>query len=234
MKTYENKNAAAVLKNVESMIADIENGMARNYYIYDICNELSIFDWWNDWLSKSQLKDMRKFLREAIKLGYNGYVCFKVGATGCANGMWAHKEESTTGYSPEGEFLYKSFTPSYNYWSVKREDGTYFPDSDHYDVLNTKKQLEDALAAGTIEPEVEEEVEEQIEETVEEEPVEATMGEYLFKLTYNDGQFHHHVVTAENDVKAYIEMLDWTKGFIHGPSSSTLQKVELIEACLVK
>ena len=27
MKTYENKNAAAVLKNVESMIVDIENGM---------------------------------------------------------------------------------------------------------------------------------------------------------------------------------------------------------------
>ena len=126
MKT---KNAQEVLKNVEAMITDLENqngrryGYRPSYRIADVCNELNIFDWWNENLSKSQLQDMKKFLKEAIKLGYTGYVCFKVGATGCANGMWAYKEESTTGYSPDGETLYKSFTPAYNEWSFKNADG---------------------------------------------------------------------------------------------------------------
>ena len=145
--TYTNKNAAMVLKNVEGMISDIENGMVRKYRIYDICDELSIFDWWNDYLSKSQLKDMRKFLREAVKLGYTGYVCFKVGASGCSNGRWAYKAESTNGYSPDGEALYKSFTPAYNYWSFSDSDSHWFPAGDaDYDSLKTIKDLETALA----------------------------------------------------------------------------------------
>lgn len=86
---------------------------------------------------------MRKLLKEAIKLGYTGYVCFKVGAAGCANGMWAYKEESTTGYAPDGECLYKSFTPSYCYWSVKTVSGEWLPEGDDdYDPIKTIKQLE--------------------------------------------------------------------------------------------
>lgn len=144
---YKTKNAAAVLKNVESMIIDIENGMTRRYYINDVCNELSIFDWWNDYLSKSQLKDMRKFLKEAIKLGYDGYVCFKVGASGCSNGMWAYKAESTDGYSPKNsEFLYKSFTPSYNYWSAMTADCEDIRDANGNGEFKTIKELEAVLA----------------------------------------------------------------------------------------
>lgn len=118
-----------------------------NYNISDVCETLSIFDWWNDTLSKSQLEDMRKFLREAIKLGYTGYVCFKVGATGCANGMWAYKKESEDGYSPDGEALYKSFTPAYNYWSVCKADGEWVPAHDEdFDSIKTIKQLEAVIA----------------------------------------------------------------------------------------
>ena len=139
-------NAKDILNAVESHITDIENGMVRRYKISDVYGELSIFDWWNEYLSKSQLEDMRKFLKEAIKLGYTGYVCFKVGATGCANGMWAHKEETTTGYSPDGECLYKSFTPAYNYWQVKDSKGNWLP-SEHstYDSIKTIKQLEELI-----------------------------------------------------------------------------------------
>lgn len=163
---YKTKNAAAVLKNVESMIIDIENGMVRKYRIYDICDELSIFDWWNDYLSKSQLKDMRKFLKEAIKLGYTGYVCFKVGATGCSNGMWAYKAESTTGHSPDGEALYKSFTPNYNYWQFSDADGNWFPAGDAaYDSLKTIKDLETALAAFLAQEEAEAEAEAEVIDT---------------------------------------------------------------------
>lgn len=120
----------------------------NRYKIADVYDDLSIFDWWNEYLSKSQLKDMRRFLKEAIKLGYTGYVCFKVGATGCANGMWAHKEETTDGYSPDGECLYKSFTPAYNYWSVKTASGKWVPDGDDkYDSIKTIKQLESLISA---------------------------------------------------------------------------------------
>ena len=133
-------NAEEVLEQVERLI---EQG--GRYRITNVFHILSIFDWWNDYLSQTQLKDMRKFLKEAIKLGYTGYVCFKVGATGCANGMWAHKKESETGYSPDGECLYKSFTPAYNYWQVKTEDERWIPEDNDYDSIKTIKQLEKML-----------------------------------------------------------------------------------------
>lgn len=146
-------NAQEVLRTVEVKIEEIETVKKLGYSIAyrtrlkikGVYSELSIFDWWNEYLSLSQLKDMRKFLKEAIKLGYTGYVCFKVGATGCANGMWAHKEESETGYSPDGECLYKSFTPAYNYWQVKTADGRWIPEDNDYDSIKSARQLEKFL-----------------------------------------------------------------------------------------
>ena len=142
-------NAKEILANVEAKMAELEampTWRNRKYLrISGVCNELSIFDWWNNNLSLTQLKDMRKFLKEAIKLGYTGYVCFKVGSTGCANGMWAHKEESTNGYSPDGDFIYKSFTPEYNYWSICK-DGEIYPCRDEFDKIKTIKQFETMIA----------------------------------------------------------------------------------------
>lgn len=137
-------NAEEILTVVEAKIKELENWYRGRLRIYNVCQELSIFDWWNEYLSVSQLKDMRKFLREAIKLGYTGYVCFKVGATGCANGMWAHKNETEDGYSPDGECLYKSFSPEYNYWQVKTAEGKWIP-NDKYDSIKTIKQLEELI-----------------------------------------------------------------------------------------
>lgn len=117
-----------IAENLGNLIAAQEafkaaHGYSRKLYVGDICEELSIFDWWNDYMSLSQLKQMQKFLETAEKLGYNGYVCFKVGAKYCSNGMWAHKEESTDGYSPNGECLYHSFVSGRNDWDVKTADG---------------------------------------------------------------------------------------------------------------
>ena len=92
---------------------------------------------------------MRTFLKEAIKLGYKGYVCFKVGASGCANGMWAYKAETTNGYSPDGDAIYRSFTPDYTYWSFCK-DGKWFPEDGEYDSLKTKKMLEQAISKSTF------------------------------------------------------------------------------------
>lgn len=137
---YSNKNAAAVLTQVQAHIAELELVKGTRYYELDgsrfarrgwgehetkqfkisaVCDELSIFDWWNETLSMGQLKQMETFLKQAIKLGFEGYVCFKVGARGCSHGMWAHKEESTTGYSPDGDVLFHSFRSGDNYFDMK-------------------------------------------------------------------------------------------------------------------
>ena len=136
MEDYSRNNAAPVLERLETMI---NRGCSRP--IRDVYDELSIFDWWPERLSLSHMKQMRTFLKEAIKLGFDGYVCFKVGASGCANGMWAHKEPSTDGYSPKGDFLYRSFTPDYTYYSLKIND-KYYPEEKYYDKCNSIKELE--------------------------------------------------------------------------------------------
>ena len=161
---YSNKNAAPVLAEVDKLIADYERRKkaidARRYSYWetkprmkgynmdDVYKRLSIFDWWVDTLSYSHLLKMRSFLSEAIKLGYSGYVCFKVGASGCANGMWAHKDESVDGYSPStGEALYHSFTPDYCYWSFTH-NGEWFPqgrEDDKFMELKRASDLERAM-----------------------------------------------------------------------------------------
>lgn len=127
MGKYSYHNNKEVLLKVESYIREgerfkKEHGYSKKWRIADVYDALSIFDWWNDWLSVSQLKQMRSFLKTAGKFGYNGYVCFKVGAAGCSHGMWAHKAESETGYSPEDEFLFHSFRNGDNYWCACLED----------------------------------------------------------------------------------------------------------------
>lgn len=130
-------NAKECLVNVENLIREFESGQStrviyRGYWqkafrIDDIYDECGIFDWWNDYLSVSQLKAMRTFLKQAIKLGFTGYVCFKVGAANCSHGMWAHKNESTDGYSPEGDCLFHSFRAGDNYFDMEL-DGVWMHD----------------------------------------------------------------------------------------------------------
>lgn len=142
---YADKNAKNVLKVLEEKI-DYLNKNGGSFLIDDIYLDLSIFDWWPNRIGINRLKDMRKFLKEAIKLGFTGYVCFKVGASGCANGMWAHKEESKDGYSPDGACLYKSFTPDYNCWEVNFGDGF---DENMWNKIHTIRELEAYIAQNT-------------------------------------------------------------------------------------
>ena len=153
MRDKQERKAARILEKVEARIAELEaSRYNRKLKITDVYDELSIFDWWPEYLSKSKLYEMRQFLREAIKLGYEGYVCFKVGATGCANGMWAHTElETDEGYSPDCATLFRSFTPAYLYWDVSDAegrwdwDGKYESEEDrihNFDKLHTIKELE--------------------------------------------------------------------------------------------
>lgn len=160
-------NVKECLINVEKLMVELENANASIYSdvdwvritttmsdkkvfkIYEICNEIGIFDWWNDTLSMSQLKAMQTFLKQAIKLGFTGYVCFKVGAAGCSHGMWAHKNESTTGYSPDGDVLFHSFRSGDNYFDMEL-DGVwmhekYKNDENPYHGF-TLKQIKDELA----------------------------------------------------------------------------------------
>ena len=146
MGKYAKYNAQAVLDRVNALIAELETvdgnydykrfKRVRTHRVYErgvgyvyksayafkinaVYDEVSIFDWWNETLSMSQLKQMQKFLEQAIKFGFTGYVCFKVGAAGCSHGMWAHKDESENGYSPDGDFLFHSFRSGDNYFDMK-------------------------------------------------------------------------------------------------------------------
>lgn len=141
----EQITVSKVLENVDEFIK-----FGGSYPIRQIYNELSIFDWWPNNLNQNHLKQMRSFLKLAIKLGYDGYCCFKVGASGCANGMWAYKARSTTGYSPNGACIYRSFTPDYTYYSFCDEDGKWSEEKLKdlglkYDSIKTQKQLVDYL-----------------------------------------------------------------------------------------
>lgn len=150
----QRNTAAEVLKRVEGYL----DNPLRRFPISSVCNDLSIFDWWPEYLTKSKLQEMRQFLREAIKLGYTGYVCFKVGATGCANGMWARTElETDDGYAPNNcPTLFRSFTPAYRYWDVTDKDGNWdfegkYKDEEdrrqNWDKLKTIKDLEAFIEA---------------------------------------------------------------------------------------
>lgn len=142
MEDYTRHNAEQVLEKVEHYIE--RGGSYPMDYVYD---DLSIFDWWPKRLTQTHLKQMRTFIKEAIKLGFKGYVCFKVGASGCANGMWAADVPSTNGYSPDNcKTLYRSFTPDYTYYSVDLNDGRgYIPGDKEYDSIKTIKMLEELL-----------------------------------------------------------------------------------------
>ena len=134
-RDYKEYNAQPVLNRLERMI---DRGCSMN--MRDVYDDLSIFDWWKDRLTVSQMKQMRSFLKLAIKLGYDGYVCFKVGASGCANGMWAAKEPTTDGYSPDCDTIFRSFTPDYTEYSFQKNGHWYDGET-----LKTSKDLELAL-----------------------------------------------------------------------------------------
>ena len=151
-RPYEMYNAQPILDNVNKYIAELteKKTYLKNPYLKtnDVYDDLSIFDWWTDKITLSRLLDMKKFLEEAIKLGFTGYVCFKVGVTGCANGMWANKVPTTTGYSPDHcDFIYKSFTPAYNYWDIIYADGSSLTKKTHrhFDEIPSATALEKAL-----------------------------------------------------------------------------------------
>lgn len=139
---YSRNNAEAVLERLNDYIK--ENHSVK---IEDVFDDLSIFDWWPETLTTKRMKQMRSFLRLAIKLGFTGYVCFKVGASGCANGMWACKAESTNGYSPDGDSIYRSFSPDYIYYDAEI-NGEWLAEkaTGHYDGIKNKEQLTKILS----------------------------------------------------------------------------------------
>ena len=122
-------NARECLVNVENLIEELNDvnlgyesmdlnrmtwkgfSSKKVFKIEAICDECGIFDWWNETLTVTQLKQMRTFLKQAIKLGFTGYVCFKVGTAGCSHGMWAYKNESD-------DVLYHSFRAGDNYFDM--------------------------------------------------------------------------------------------------------------------
>ena len=120
---YSNTVPANVIRNIDDML---RNGSypGVKWKISNVYSQLSIFDWWPEYISPTRLNQMRNFLQDAISIGCDKYCCFKVGASGCANGMWASDKATSDGYSPKGgKTLYRSFTPDYTYYDIDLGDG---------------------------------------------------------------------------------------------------------------
>ena len=146
-----NHNPKKILENVNNYIAELEAKpykWGRRLKIEDVYSELGIFDWWHEYLSLSQLKQMRAFLNVAIKYGYTGYACFKVGAAGCAHGMWANKKESTNGFSPDGAELHHSFRSGDNYWCIKDDNEQWLDRADGSMGYYSTKELKAIMEGG--------------------------------------------------------------------------------------
>ena len=149
-------NAQEVLTNIDKMLADAEEytkeystewrKARKKWRIREVYNDLGIFDWWDEYLSVSQLKSMKTFIQQGMKRGFCGYVCFKVGVKHCAHGMWISKKESTDGYSPDGACLYHSFRSCDNYWDMELDNGKWmhelYPDKEDF----TLKEIDEQLA----------------------------------------------------------------------------------------
>ena len=142
-------NANEVLINVNKMLKEAEEyklryNASKKWKIWGVYSKLNIFDWFVDYLSVTQLKQMKMFLENTIKLGFGGYACFKVGAPYCAHGMWVYKKESETGYSPDGAVIWHSFRNGEDNWDVSL-DGNNFEfrcDGKLNDVRNFLKESE--------------------------------------------------------------------------------------------
>lgn len=140
-------NAQQVLDNVNCVIARLESHRWLKLRTREVCNDLSIFDWWTERLSMAQLRAMRAFLNAAIDMGYDGYVCFKVGAKYCSSGMWAYKAESENGFSPKGACVYRSFYSTGNYWDAFDGREWLTGGGEDYDTIRSARQLKKALAS---------------------------------------------------------------------------------------
>lgn len=137
-------NVRQVLDNLEKYIDGNKTVLNRDVY-----KELNIFDWFKNTLSISDMKNMRTFLKEALWYGFEGYCCFKVGAKGSANGMWAFMDESTDGFSPKNSpTLYRSFSPSYTYWRIDvTGNNEWLPKGNEFNTLKNKADLRSYVCA---------------------------------------------------------------------------------------
>ena len=151
-----------VAENVAEYLKELEaRPKGERLRIRAVYQNLSIFDWWNEYLSPTQLKQMQAFLKTAAKLGFNGYVCFKVGAAGCSHGMWAYEKNTTDGYSPDGPCLYHSFRSGDCYWDCELPDGLWLHEkacaeekkrgeAPRHDHQFTLKEVKTALAQSRV------------------------------------------------------------------------------------
>lgn len=98
-----------VLDNLNKLLSTNNDWVHPKY----LANFLNIVDWYVSQMSQAHFRAMKSFCRTAMKMGYDGKVEFVVGAKGTSSGMWAYKQDGS-----EDNVLYRSFTPSDNYWRV--------------------------------------------------------------------------------------------------------------------
>ena len=132
-----------ILRQTEELIAK-----GGSYPVWSVARDLMIFEYHISDLTQTHLRAIRRFLKEAEKLGYTGFAQFQIGNSWLPSGMWAYKERSENrNCAPKGEFLYRSFQPKDNHWEVLWADGCLYPEREGYNNIKTIKELERYIAS---------------------------------------------------------------------------------------
>lgn len=134
-------NATQILNNIDGIIESAE-GNGNKVTVRMVRGELGIIDWWKATLTTKQLKAMKSFLAQAVKMGFDGHACFIVGVKGCTSGMWAYRNDI-----PCGDFIYRTFQSGKNHYNAVI-DGEYVTSKNgiEYDEINTVAKLRAAMA----------------------------------------------------------------------------------------
>ncbi len=91
-------------------------------------------------ITKTMLKEMKKFLEKAQKMGFRGKVRFR---NGYDNGMWASTRDydQATVEATKGQIvLYHSFETDSNYWQLLNEKGNRIGNT-----CNTEKEIKELV-----------------------------------------------------------------------------------------
>ena len=116
LKIFEDENSVSKKELSELSYHDGLYG-GRKYFSSYAVGKLLNLNTNNYQITKTKLNKMLKFIDEAIKQGFYGYVAFE---EGYGNGMWVYSRinPNDNRKPTEGVALYHSFESDSNYWQV--------------------------------------------------------------------------------------------------------------------
>lgn len=143
MEGYKKYRVEEILKAVDNYLA---NGVVQE--ISSVADSMNITKWSPNvrYLTLTNARQMRVFLREARYLEIGGYAAFQIQLLhGNLITMWAYRFESLDGRTPEGQYLYRKYSASGTYWDITNNKGDVPVPGRRFNALRTIKDLEEFI-----------------------------------------------------------------------------------------